>query len=933
MGSLPDDTSDTKLDDDLRAQLRDDKDLRAFLKQFLTKRSLEKQAESIQKVVATGLPVVGDSLTILREEKGSPLIVDRQVLVPLGESLIDDIVRKRASQIVETIEQKGERTQQEPLGPPFEEATLAMPEHFVDRQRDLAWLVERLEAGRTTGITALRGMGGIGKTTLAAAAIRQLRGRGDFPDGIAVVLCQDVTNASEVLREVLTHFDPHRVPPRTNEIAELADIARRTFQDKRALVVLDNVEPELAIDSVARPLREAGATLLITARQVISSTVVPVEGSFILELLPPEEALRLLLDSCGRRDIEQLDQPQQIAAKQIVDLLGRHTLAIKLAGAYAANANRDLTALASNLAGLPGALALPDGDVPGIMVSVFKQSTDALPEEARRLFFVLPAFGNSGFGRKAAISLAHDIGVNRPEAAVDLLVMRSLLEAVTDIDMPEAANRERLRLHPLLRAFALIEFERKSEDERATYYRHIAKFYESYLEQVAADDGIEVDRANINRVLDWAIEHGESRLLVNLCLGMRCMWLKRWHTVDSAHYLSYATEAADMLTSASGAQQDRLNAANLWLSLAQTLRRIGKPDQAEKVFESNLQLRREIGDKPGEGVILYQLGQLFRSRAQLAAAEQYFSQSKDIRRELGDRPGEAECLGYLGRVAQARGRLRDAEEYFTQSLKIAQQLQDGWGEGRVLNSLGQVALTRGRLNEAEKYFSEALTLLREQGDQHGEEDVLTGLARLAIDRGHWDEAERYLQAALEIDRKIQDTQGVGADLSQLAIVALRQGRLDEAEALVQESMPIRQHVQDRRGEGVDVSIQGEIALARGLTHEARKYYDQALAIASEVENQRGVGDNLHQLGVIAQELGMKYEAVDYFQQSLSIAREIESEPDVARALLSLGSIFVTLQSQKDEGCRMITDAVQLYRQMGRRETRRSEDIAVDLGCA
>ncbi len=71
-------------------------------------------------------------------------------------------------------------------GPPFQESDLPMPERFVGRVEDLRWVEDRLRAGGATGITAVRGMGGIGKTALAAVAVRELRWEGRFADGVAV---------------------------------------------------------------------------------------------------------------------------------------------------------------------------------------------------------------------------------------------------------------------------------------------------------------------------------------------------------------------------------------------------------------------------------------------------------------------------------------------------------------------------------------------------------------------------------------------------------------------------------------------------------------------------------------------------------------------------------------------------------------------------
>src|SRR4029077_6266714 len=53
------------------------------------------------------------------------------------------------------------------FGPPFDEALLSAPETFIGRGDDLDWLQKRLR-DRSVGVTALGGMGGIGKTTLAA---------------------------------------------------------------------------------------------------------------------------------------------------------------------------------------------------------------------------------------------------------------------------------------------------------------------------------------------------------------------------------------------------------------------------------------------------------------------------------------------------------------------------------------------------------------------------------------------------------------------------------------------------------------------------------------------------------------------------------------------------------------------------------------------
>lgn len=139
-------------------------------------------------------------------------------------------------------------------GSPFDEGLLPLPEHFVGRVLEQEWLAQRLRSGNVTSIAALRGMGGIGKTTLAAVVVRQLRKEGDFPDGIAVLLCQDMPNAQEILRRILARFDPRRKQPEAIDAAGLLEVTRQLLGGKKVLVVLDNLEPGIAVEEIIHPL-------------------------------------------------------------------------------------------------------------------------------------------------------------------------------------------------------------------------------------------------------------------------------------------------------------------------------------------------------------------------------------------------------------------------------------------------------------------------------------------------------------------------------------------------------------------------------------------------------------------------------------------------------------------------------------------------------
>jgi tetratricopeptide (TPR) repeat protein len=648
--------------------------------------------------------------------------------------------------------------------PPLDDGLLPAPDRFIGRDDDLAWVLERLRAGGAAAITAVGGMGGIGKTALAAAAVRVLIAERRFPDGIAVVLCQDRSDALGILRDALTRFDPGRRQPEAADAAGLAETAHNLLDGKRALVVLDNVEPACPVERAVAPLRAAGAAVLITARHRLAPAAVPADGRRSLDVLPESDALELFAQALGRADAAALTPGERDAALRIVRTLDRHTLAVKLAGASAAR--RDLAKLASELENPQRALRLLEGDAPAAVQHAFASSYDALPADSRRLFAGLAAFATAEFGREAALAVAEGLGVEDPTASLDTLVARALLDALVNESMPPGSDRERLRLHPLLRAFAEVELAHWPAPKRDTAYLAIAYHYAAYA-NATPDLVLVPDDANIAGALEWIHEHASDvsesdDIIIGICNGLRAFWRDTGRTRAGLRYLPWGSAAAERVAERTRDRADNLHAANIAAYLGDILANAGQLGAAEQAYQRDLARRQEIDDRQGEGVALSRLGQ----------------------------------------VAHRRGRLEAAEAYYHQALAIVREVEDHDAEGFLLSSLGQILVRRGRLEEAEVYFQRSLAIRRESGDTSGEGVVYVELGEIAAQRGQVDEAEAYFLRALAIARETQDRQSEGAVIYYLALVAEKRGDLDRAETLHRESLDIAVEVQS----GPDIAV-------------------------------------------------------------------------------------------------------------------------------
>ena len=129
----------------------------------------------------------------------------------------------------------------------------------------------------------------------------------------------------------------------------------------------------------------------------------------------------------------------------------------------------------------------------------------------------------------------------------------------------------------------------------------------------------------------------------------------------------------------------------------------------------------------GIGYVLAEQSQLDEALEQLRAA-------LAIRREVGDRAGEGGTLKNLGDVHLQLGQPTQALDCYLQAEVIAHEVGDRHREGQAQHGLG-VALTElGRLDEAEKRLDQALMVRREVNDLPGEAAPGSGSPMFGVTR-------------------------------------------------------------------------------------------------------------------------------------------------------------------------------------------------------
>jgi hypothetical protein len=211
-------------------------------------------------------------------------------------------------------------------------AVPAEPPHYLLRNVELMELRSMVlaNAGGSIAITAqgqtvgVQGMGGVGKTVLAAALTRDADVQKAFPDGIFWLSVGARPNLLNLLNE-FSSWLPGCDDPWMSETLAQTEL-RKALGGSRALLVLDDVwdvDHAARLNVVSTPGR-----LLVTTRNREVLLGLKAE-EFRVDVLSPEVAMRMLGDWAGEADTTQLPS----AAADVARACGFLPLALAMIGA------------------------------------------------------------------------------------------------------------------------------------------------------------------------------------------------------------------------------------------------------------------------------------------------------------------------------------------------------------------------------------------------------------------------------------------------------------------------------------------------------------------------------------------------------------------------------------------------------------------------
>ncbi|OEJ39529.1 regulator [Streptomyces agglomeratus] len=673
---------------------------------------------------------------------------------------------------------------------------------FTGRAAFVRELGDRLATAGTSvmAVSALAGIGGVGKTTLAVHVAHTARSH--FPDGQLYVDLQGAGSRAAEPETVLGAFlralgTPDTAIPDT--LDERAALYRSTLAGRRILVLLDNARDASQI----RPLLPGttGSAALVTSR----SRMLDLAGAHLVDLdvMSPEEALQLFTKIVGAERVAS----EREAALDVVGACGFLPLAIRIAASrLAARRTWTVSVLAAKLADERRRLdELQAGDL--AVKATFELGYGQLEPQQARAFRLL------GLADGPDISLAAAAAVlDQPLRATE-----DLLESLVDTSLLESAAPGRYRYHDLVRLYARACAER---DEQPPVERELAlsRLLDFYLATAAAVYALE-------RPGDRLADHLEPTEFPGLTFADR-------HAAQDWLYSEANTLLACVRQSSEPAMLRR--AVDLLWAAKDLAESGANAKQYEAVATAVRQRARTCGDARAEGRALTTLTNVHLVAGRFDQADQDARRAMLLAEDAGDPLPSCWAPNDRGIIAIYQNRHADGEGFLNQAITNFRLGKNRAGEASALCNLSRIRLAMGQTDSAVELAQQGIDIYDSLGHSLRGANGRYALGLALTRSGQFSDATDRLLEALDVFRDSRQRLWEGMTLFRIAEVDLAARRPAAAAARAEQALAILRGIGGEWRRGNVLTVLGRALHGIGQIGRAQVCWREAMAIYEEL---------------------------------------------------------------------------------------------------
>ncbi|HEY9802447.1 MAG TPA: tetratricopeptide repeat protein [Leptolyngbyaceae cyanobacterium] len=748
---------------------------------------------------------------------------------------------------------------------------VATPQDFVGRRRILQRSLKALRLADKLGVI-LYGLGGVGKSTVAARLLERLQGY----DKIFIYRQLDEDKLLKQLADqCLSETGQKIIQSNLPLTQKLTKFLREGLneQAQRFIFVLDDFEAnlELRIDGDA-VLKPETVSVLISLLKAITQSRLPhrIIITSRYDFLVPELSQRL--------------HREQLAALSGADLQKKCNRLVSFAPGSEIEPELQLKALATS-AGNPRLLEWLDKvlQVQQVGKKEILEQVEKTTKEFRESILAEELLNRQpvNLRRMLAFCLVYQLPV--PQSAIEVLCpktfdVNSYISRAVALGLLECVHSQEETLYYVPRILEpLLDFPKDSLELYKTAAEHLDKiwFVKGFKKTIEAKKK-QSDSFLFNDPFEQSMPtyrlfelYRLATAALNPDLLTRANWFLAMQLNSQKRYREVATLCKFVRDGAYGFLGIEIISFRLLYYLAKAQEHIGEVEEALHHYKEALKF----------------------------CSDEYETEKAAILHDLAD-------------LYVKQGNYKEALNLCQQVIKIDEQDNNKLGKAKSLSQMADIKRELGEPEEALKLYMEVLELTQETEDKNFLYTVQNKIATLQVDLGQTDAWDNLLPNLVSHRTQSQNLEDKISCLSNIAALRLKQGELGEAKEIYEHLNGLLPQIENS---WLQATILHNLATFRSECGErklALELYNQALELHRKNGNQPHEVLTLQEIGILHERLNNISEALKFLEDAYKLSLKIENIDNQSCVLLRIATILID-QDNLDEAEEKINTALKI----------------------
>ncbi|MEH2400015.1 tetratricopeptide repeat protein [Nostoc sp.] len=751
---------------------------------------------------------------------------------------------------------------------------VATPQEFVGRRRILQRSLRTLRAADKLCVI-LYGLGGVGKSTVAARLLERLQGY----DEIFIYRQLDEDKLLRQLAEQCLSETGQKILqsnlPLTQKLTKFLG-ERLNEQAQRLIFVLDDFEANLELRTDGNAvLKPEAVTVLISLLKAITQSRLP---------------HRMIITSRYDFLLPELNQRlyrEQLAALSGTDLQKKCNRLVSFAPGSEIDRELQLKALATS-AGNPRLLEWLNKvlQVQQVGKTQIIEQVEKTTQEFRESILAEELLNRQPIKlqRMLAFALVYHLPV--PQSAIEVLCpktfdVNSYISRAVALGLLECIHSQQETLYYVPRIIEpLLDFPKDSIDLYKAGAEHLDKiwFFKGFI------NGMK----------------GEEELLES---SPHDAFLEKFMPTDRLFELyRLATEALN---------PDLLTRANWFLVM-----RLNRQGRYREVVALCKFVRDGAFGHLGIHIISFRLlYYLAKAQEHIGEVEEALYNYQESLKFCSDEyeTEKAAILHDLGDLYVKQGNYQQALKICQQVIKIDEKDNNKLGKAKSLSQIADIKRELGEPEEALRLYMEVLELTQETGDKNFLYTVHNNIATLQVDLGQTDAWDNLLPSLVSHKTHSQNLEDKIPLLSNTASLRFKQGQIEEAREILEQLNVLLPQIDNSWLKAMLLHNLATFRSECGERELALELYNQALELHRKNGDQPREAMTLQEIGILYERQNNVSEALKFLEDSYELALKIGNKDTQAHVLPRIASILID-QDNLDEAEEKLNTALAVLNQ-------------------